>query len=155
MKHLFLGTMKIIIKTSVEQSVSNVWEQFDRNLLLKLSPPFPKIQIITFGRNFGDKVTIEMKIFFIKLLWISKITEIVDLPTQKYFIDEGEKLPFFLKYWKHQHIIEESENQTTIVDKIEFNTGTILTDYIFYPILYLQFIYRKPIYRNYFKIAPN
>ncbi len=112
-----------------------------------------KIQIITFGRNKEDKVTIEMKIFFLKLLWISKITEVSELPLCKYFIDEGETLPFFLNYWKHQHIIQQTRNNTKIIDKIEFNTGSILTDYIFYPILYLQFIYRKPIYRNYFKIA--
>ena len=41
-----------------------------------------------------------------------------------------------------------------IIDEIEFRTPTILTDYIFYPILYLQFLYRKPIYQRIFK-TPN
>jgi ligand-binding SRPBCC domain-containing protein len=40
---------------------------------------------------------------------------------------------------------------TIIIDDITFRTPSILTDYLFYPLLYLQFLYRKPIYKKVFR----
>jgi ligand-binding SRPBCC domain-containing protein len=82
---------------------------------------------------------------------VSKITDSYYSVAESYFIDEGTQLPFFLKYWKHKHRIVKNGSESKIIDEIEFRTPTILTDYIFYPILYLQFLYRKPIYRKIFK----
>lgn len=148
--------MKIIIETAVNQSVSDVWNQFDDKLLLKLSPPFPPVRLISFGQKIGEKVTFELNFFIIRQLWVSKITDSYLSVQECFFIDEGIQLPFFLKYWKHKHRIVK-DNVTSgskIIDEIEFRTPTILTDYIFYPILYLQFLYRKPIYQRIFK-TPN
>ncbi len=147
--------MKIIIETSVKQSVEKVWEQFDEKLLIKLSPPFPPVKLISFGRKIGEKVTMELNFFIIRQLWVSKITDFYFTVHETYFIDEGEQLPFFLKYWKHKHIIVKYKAGSKIIDEIEFRTPTILTDYIFYPILYLQFLYRKPIYRKIFSPRPE
>lgn len=143
--------MKINIETSVNQSVTQVWEQFDEKLLMKLSPPFPPVKLISFGQKVGEKVTLELNFFIIRQLWVSKITDSYYTVEESYFIDEGTQLPFFLKYWKHKHRIVKSNTGSVIIDEIEFRTPTILTDYIFYPILYLQFLYRKPIYRKFFK----
>jgi ligand-binding SRPBCC domain-containing protein len=151
--------MKISIATIVEQPVSKVWEQFDEKLLSKLSPPFPPVRLISFGQKVGEKVTMELNFFIIRQLWVSKITESYLSVKESYFIDEGEQLPFFLSYWKHKHRIVENSTSpnnsgSIIIDEIEFRTPTILTDYIFYPILYLQFLYRKPIYQNFFASRP-
>ncbi len=149
--------MKITIETAVEQSVSDVWEQFDDKLLLKLSPPFPPVKLISFGQKVGEKVTFELNFFILRQLWVSKITDSYLSADESFFIDEGITLPFFLKYWKHKHRIVRDNNTTSgskIIDEIEFRTPTVLTDYIFYPILYLQFLYRKPIYQRVFK-TPN
>jgi ligand-binding SRPBCC domain-containing protein len=152
--------MKINIKTPVHQSVAQVWEQFDDKLLMKLAPPFPPVRLITFGQKVGEKVTLELNFFIKRQLWVSKITESYYTVNEAYFIDEGTQLPFFLKYWKHKHRIIKNEaspdgSESIIIDEIEFRTPTILTDYIFYPILYLQFLYRKPIYKKIFKNTLN
>ncbi|GGD69976.1 hypothetical protein GCM10011514_37550 [Emticicia aquatilis] len=148
--------MKINIETAVNQSVSEVWEQFDDKLLLKLSPPFPPVKLISFGQKIGEKVTFELNFFIIRQLWVSEITDSYLSAEESFFIDEGVQLPFFLKYWKHKHRIvrDNATSGSKIIDEIEFRTPTILTDYIFYPILYLQFLYRKPIYQRIFK-TPN
>jgi ligand-binding SRPBCC domain-containing protein len=147
--------MKITIETIVNQSVEKVWEQFDEKLLMKLSPPFPPVKLISFGRKIGEKVTMELNFFILRQLWISKITDFYFTAQEIYFIDEGERLPFFLKYWKHKHRIVKINEGSKIIDEITFQTPTILTDYIFYPILYLQFLYRKPIYRKIFTPRPE
>lgn len=148
--------MKITIETAVEQSVSDVWEQFDDKLLLKLSPPFPPVKLISFGQKVGEKVTFELNFFILRQLWVSKITDSYLSADESFFIDEGITLPFFLKCWKHKHRIvkDNTTSGSKIIDEIEFRTPTVLTDYIFYPILYLQFLYRKPIYQRVFK-TPN
>jgi ligand-binding SRPBCC domain-containing protein len=148
--------MKITIETAVNQSVNDVWSQFDDKLLLKLSPPFPPVKLISFGQKVGEKVTFELNFFILRQLWVSKITESEVLTDESFFVDEGVQLPFFLKYWKHKHRIvkDNATSGSTIIDEIEFRTPTVLTDYIFYPILYLQFLYRKPIYQRIFK-TPN
>jgi ligand-binding SRPBCC domain-containing protein len=147
--------MTINIETSVNQSVAQVWEKFDEKLLMQLSPPFPPVRLISFGQKIGEKVTLELNFFILRQLWVSKITDFYYTVNEIYFIDEGEQLPFFLTYWKHKHRIVKNEASSDgtgsiIVDEIEFRTPTILTDYIFYPILYLQFLYRKPIYKKIF-----
>jgi ligand-binding SRPBCC domain-containing protein len=146
--------MKIIIETEVEQTVAQVWEQFDDKLLMQLSPPFPPVKLISFGQKIGEKVTLELNFFIKRQLWVSKITDSYLSVEESYFIDEGTQLPFFLKYWKHKHRIVKNNTGSKIIDEIEFRTPTILTDYIFYPILYLQFLYRQPIYRKFFKNHP-
>lgn len=151
--------MKINIETAVNQSVSEVWQQFDDKLLLKLSPPFPPVRLISFGHKIGEKVTLELNFFILRQLWVSLITESEVSQHESFFVDEGIQLPFFLKYWRHKHRIVKntelhSKNSSVIIDEIEFRTPTVLTDYIFYPILYLQFLYRKPIYQRVFK-TPN
>jgi ligand-binding SRPBCC domain-containing protein len=117
------------------------------------------VKLISFGQKVGEKVTFELNFFIIRQVWVSKITDSYLSVEESYFIDEGVQLPFFLKYWKHKHRIVRDNTSvkgtgSKIIDEIEFRTPTILTDYIFYPILYLQFLYRKPIYQRIFK-TPN
>ncbi|MCU0324926.1 MAG: hypothetical protein MUF45_06685 [Spirosomaceae bacterium] len=145
--------MKIKISTKVEQNIEQVWNQFDVNLLKKLSPPFPPVKVLHYiGHQIGEKVSFELNFFIFKQKWESEITDNRIDENERYFIDEGRILPFFLKYWKHKHRIVKSNSGSKIIDEIEFKTPSILTDYIFYPLLYLQFLYRKPIYQKLFRV---
>ncbi|MFN0048562.1 MAG: SRPBCC family protein [Cytophagales bacterium] len=145
--------MKIIIKTQVENTMENVWKGFDERLFAKLSPPFPKVEILRFdGCKKGNEVHLKLLFPFIPQLWFAEIIDNSIAENEIYFVDKGTKLPFFLSKWQHKHRIQKAGGHTSIiVDDIDFNTGTILTDLLFYPLLYLQFLYRVPIYKKYFK----
>lgn len=145
--------MKLYLRTSVSQSYQQVWKGFDEALFRQLSPPFPPVRVVRFeGCKKGDVVELELNFLFFRQRWTSFIVEQQAITDEIYFVDEGIKLPFFLKYWHHRHrIIQERPSSTIIADEIEYSTPSLLTDYLFYPLLWAQFAYRKPIYRRYFK----
>ena len=143
--------MKINIETKVNQNLQTVWKGFDLTLFKKLSPPFPPVEIIEFGGCMKrDKVHLRLNFLLFKQDWISDIIDQQATDQEIFFIDEGSKLPFFLAEWHHKHRMVKDGSGTIIKDEITFKTPTLLTDYIFYPLMYLQFLYRKPIYRKIF-----
>jgi ligand-binding SRPBCC domain-containing protein len=143
--------MKLRIRTSVHQSYRQVWAGFDRNLFLRLNPPFPPVQVLRFdGCHTGDEVHLELDFLLFRQTWKSKIVDQQMSAEEIYFVDEGFQLPFFLKYWRHRHRILRRGSQAEIVDDIAFRTPFFLFDYLLYPVMYLQFAYRKPIYRKVF-----
>ena len=140
--------MKINILTKVKADYKTVWERFDKDLFLKLSPPFPPVKLLRFdGCLKGNKVQLELNFLIFKQRWDALIIENGQDANQYYFIDEGTKLPFFISKWHHKHTIRKSGNGTEIIDAIEFSSPF---GYLIYPVLYLQFLYRRPIYRKYF-----
>jgi ligand-binding SRPBCC domain-containing protein len=144
--------MNITISTKVNQSLLKVWEGFNLELFSKLAPPFPPVEVKEFGGCLkGDKVHLELNFLLFKQDWISDIVDQKRTESEIYFVDEGTKLPFFLSYWRHRHRLVKDEDGTMIIDDINFKTPTILTDYLFYPLMYLQFLYRKPIYKKVFE----
>lgn len=143
--------MRIIIKTKVHQVYKKVFQAFDINLFMKLKPPLVSLNVRRFdGCQKGDEVHIEVKILWMKQKWISLITEQQSNENEIYFIDEGVLLPKPLKYWKHKHIIEKSIDSSIIIDDICYNTNNILLDFLLFPALFLQFYFRKPVYKSYF-----
>jgi predicted tellurium resistance membrane protein TerC len=143
--------MRIVLKTPVNQRAIDVWKGFNKDLFLKLSPPFPAVKLLRFdGSTKGDQVGLELNFGLFKQKWISDITANGENDREIYFVDQGVKLPFFLKKWKHTHIITKLGEHSEIVDDVNFSTGTLLTDLIMLPGLYLQFLYRKPIYKKFF-----
>lgn len=150
--------MHLLLQTPVTSSVQQVWNGFDRSLFDKLSPPFPPVDVIRFdGCLRGDFVHLRLNFLVFKQDWISEIIDqkrIADSThlSEIYFIDQGTQLPFFLAYWQHRHRIvhDERTGGALIIDDITFRTPFRLTDYLFYPLLWLQFAYRKPIYRRIF-----
>jgi ligand-binding SRPBCC domain-containing protein len=144
--------VNIKISTKVNQSLLKVWEGFNLELFSKLAPPFPPVVVKEFGGCLkGDKVHLELNFILFKQDWISDIVDQKRTESEIYFIDEGIKLPFFLKYWQHRHRLVKDNQGTLIIDDITFKTPTILTDFLFYPLMYLQFLYRKPIYKKVFE----
>ncbi|WP_428655055.1 SRPBCC family protein [Runella sp.] len=143
--------MKLILRTSVQQSFQEVWKGFNETLFRRLNPPFPPVRVVRFdGCSKGDTVELELNFLLFKQRWKSEITEQQSDSTEIFFIDQGIKLPFFLRYWRHRHRIIKDGEHAVIADEIEFRTPFFLTDYLFYPLLYGQFLYRKPVYRKVF-----
>lgn len=146
--------MRILIKTLVEQDYKTVFNKFDRDLFLALKPPFLPLTLRQFdGSMKGDEVKIRLGKGFLSQDWDALIIDQQETDKEIYFIDKGTKLPFFLKTWQHKHrIINIHTNKSEIIDDIQYTTPLgKLTDWLFYPILYLQFWMRKPVYKKYFR----
>lgn len=145
--------MHLKLITKVARNYLKVKEGFNSDLFMKLNPPFPPVDLIEFGGcEKGDKVHLKLNFIFFKQDWISLIT--FDKTDEQVFefIDEGTKLPFFLKKWRHHHIVQKLEDGTSsIIDDINFKSPFLLMDFLLFPVLWLQFAYRKPIYRRLFK----
>jgi ligand-binding SRPBCC domain-containing protein len=142
--------LKFSLQTTINATIDEVWKQFDKELLEKLSPPCPLIRISTFdGCEVNDKVVIDMNFLITKTSWSSLIIENQNSETEKYFIDQGIKMPFGLTHWKHKHGLKKSDDCTTIIiDTIEFNTNYLILDYILFPLFYGMILYRKPLYKK-------
>ncbi|MBK6267178.1 hypothetical protein JKA74_19190 [Marivirga sp. S37H4] len=145
--------MHLKINTKVKSNYMDVKKGFNKELFLKLNPPFPPVELKEFGGcEKGDKVHLVLNFIFFKQHWISDITYDHTDDQLFEFIDEGVRLPFFLKYWKHHHVVRsDKDGGATIVDDITFKSPFLLMDYLLYPLLWGQFIYRKPIYRKFFQ----
>ena len=143
--------MRILIKTRVNQDFRKVFQAFDINLFMKLKPPLVGLNVIRFdGSSKGDEVHVEISILGFKKKWISLITENSTGENEMYFIDEGILLPKPLKYWKHIHKIEKSIDSSIIIDDICYKSGNFLIDIMLFPAFFMQFLFRKPVYKSYF-----
>lgn len=148
--------MRLHLETQVNQSLPVVWAGFDQTLFERLSPPFPPVHVIRFdGCRQDDMVHLRLNFLLFQQDWISLITEQQTNDTEIYFVDKGTKLPFFLTFWQHRHRllhirIKAGDGQTLIIDDVTFRTPFWLTDYLLYPLLWVQFAYRRPIYKRWF-----
>jgi len=146
--------MHLLLQTPVRQPLSQVWAGFNRTLFDQLAPPFPPVEVVRFdGCLKGDVVHLRLNFIVFKQDWISDILDQQTTENEIFFVDQGTKLPFFLRYWQHRHrlVRDAQTGGTLVIDDITFSTPTLLTDYLFYPLMWLQFAYRKPIYRRVFK----
>ena len=125
---------------------------FNQELFEQLNPPFPPVRLLRFdGSQKGDVVALELDFVLFKQVWESHIVDQGQTTKEWYFVDEGVKLPFFLRYWQHRHRVVQTGTHARIVDDITFNTPFLLMDYLFYPVMWLQFAYRKPVYKRVFQ----
>lgn len=148
--------MRLRILTPVTQLFSVVVENFNQQLFQKLSPTFPIIKILRYdGNSKGDEIHLELNFLLFDQIWVSVITENNSSDREFYFIDEGRQLPFFLKSWHHVHRIIENNGQTNIEDDIRFESRWKWMDPLAYPIFYMQFRFRRAIYRKYFREMPK
>ncbi|MFD2033431.1 hypothetical protein ACFSKL_01450 [Belliella marina] len=144
--------MEITIETSVAQDYLRVKDGFGEPLFSKLNPPFPPVKLLVFeGSSKGDIVSLELNFLLFKQKWTSEITADHTDDNEFYFIDMGIVLPFFLTHWEHKHRIIKSSTGSTIRDEISYKCPNRLMTLLLFPILYLQFLYRRPVYRKHFK----
>ena len=145
--------MRIKITTTVEQNQDAVFRQFDETLFLKLAPPGLKVDLLRFdGCKKGDIVQLQLDFLFFKQVWTSYITESGKGEQECFFVDasDGKDLPFFLRKWQHRHRIVKTDTGTKIIDDIKYRAPLGL-NLLLYPALWLQFAWRKPIYKRFFK----
>ena len=142
--------MRIELSTHIEnRTIVNTFQKFDEALFLKLAPPLPVSKLIRFdGCKTNDVVALKIRIFFKWHLWESLIISNENTESEINFVDEGSKLPFFLSFWKHRHRIVQEKNDVLIIDDIEFFAHNNVLTLLSFPILYLMFAMRKPIYRK-------
>lgn len=139
--------MKITLRSQVEQDLETVAKRFDVDLFKYLLPP--GAELLQFGGSHkGDVVHLKLPLAG---EWVSEISEHGSEEGVWYFIDEGRKLPFPLKRWKHKHILRATGDQTIVEDHMYFTTGTFLGNVLFYPVLFLSFLPRIKQYKRYFK----
>ena len=105
------------------------------------------------GREVGDEVHLELNFLLFRQAWVSRITEVQRDERDISFVDEGIELPFFLTAWRHRHRIAAYRGGTVIFDEIEFRASNLLLELFLWPVLYLQFLYRRPVYRRFFQKA--
>lgn len=147
-----LESMKIEIKTNVEQDYKTVSGSFKVDLFKKLKPPLVGLKVKRFdGCKKGDEVHIEINTLGIKQDWNALITGNGENENEVYFIDEGIKLPNFISSWKHIHRIIKNGDSAIIIDDINYRTPNFVLDILSYPVMYIQFYFRKPVYKSYFK----
>ncbi|RNI32354.1 hypothetical protein EFA69_03255 [Rufibacter immobilis] len=143
--------MKLHLQTPVAQPYQTVLEGFTVDLFRALSPPFPRLKILRFEGSFpGDRVEVELQAGFIRRRWTSLITEREITAQEAWFTDEGQELPFPLTYWRHRHLISRSGDHSIIQEQIEYRTPSRLLDLLLYPIMYVMFAVRGPVYQRFF-----
>jgi len=143
--------MHIKIETEVKGEPKKIIAGFTRELFEKLNPPFPKAHLLRYdGNKPGDEVHIKLNFLLFSQTWFSKITDFHESESASYFVDEGTKLPFFLTSWKHKHLIQKSgENQSKIIEDIEFESPIALLPFVYIGIVF-QMKYRSPVYKRLF-----
>lgn len=145
--------MKILLKTEVAGNVKSVFERFDNQLLLALNPPWVKMKFVQVDPPTKVGAIIHIKVWFLGIFkqeWKNFVSEYSTGQTESFFVDEGEKMPSVLRYWRHKHIVRQKGNHVEIVDDIQFTPPFALLGWMMYPVLWFQFYYRKPIYRKIF-----
>jgi len=139
---------KITISTRVNMPAAEIWPQFNEELFNHLKPPGMSLRIARFdGCETGDEIILIVGPFGQR--WHGKVTAHGKTENGYFFVDEGVELPFPLKKWRHEHLINDLPERA-IVDHIQYSTGYILLDYLIWPALYGMFALRKPIYRKLF-----
>ncbi len=143
--------MKIYLETPVAGNFREVFAQFDKALFVKLTPPFPPVELLRFdGSRVGDQYHIDLKLPFLRQTWQGHITEAGESETECWFVDEGLRLPFFLKSWHHRHTVRQQGDHCVIIDDITYEAPFAVLSYLLHPTMWLQFAYRKPLYRKVF-----
>jgi ligand-binding SRPBCC domain-containing protein len=144
--------MKLVFKTTVASPFEKVVRNFDVQLLQFLSPTFPIVKIEQYGGNqINDEIDIKLNFILFSWTWVSRITEFFEDEKKWFFVDEGIVLPPFLNFWRHKHEIETIDNQSCIIDSIEFEAAKNWPDWLVKFLVWFQFSQRSDLYIKYFE----
>jgi ligand-binding SRPBCC domain-containing protein len=139
------------VTTVVQASLEKIQQNFTADLFSRLNPPFPPVKLLHFGGNeTGAEVILEMNFLLFKQRWVSRITAAERTENRWFFVDEGIDLPFFLRSWKHIHLVEQSGKQSSISDQISLSGPTWIPDILLLWLFKALMLYRKPVYRRIF-----
>ncbi len=120
---------------------------FDFSFLSELSPPMMKPEAVVYeGNRPGAKIHFRLKTPFGKKDWKGEINGYGETPDEIWFSDEGKEIPFGIKTWHHKHRLIKTEYGTKIRDEVEVTFKNALLTPLLAPGIWLQFLYRKPLY---------
>jgi ligand-binding SRPBCC domain-containing protein len=140
---------RILLETIVATDFRKVFAGFNQDLFMQLRPPLLPFNLRRFdGCAVGDEVHIGLGP---GVEWQALIVEQEESADEIYFVDTGKQLPPPLKDWRHRHGIQRVTDDTTrIVDDITYTSGLPPLDWLMYPVLYVLFAIRGPVYRKVF-----
>jgi ligand-binding SRPBCC domain-containing protein len=144
--------VKLLFETDLAVSSQQVVAGFGKDLFLYLAPPGVKVSLKRFdGCKRGDEVHLEIDSVILRQEWVSLITANAESENEWSFIDEGKKLPWPLKFWRHHHrVLRTGDKTSRIVDDITFQCAFGL-DLVMYPLLWASFAVRPSRYRKFFQ----
>lgn len=145
--------MQFSLSTTVRGTPQSVFARFTEELFRVLAPPFPRVRVVRFdGCSVGDIVQVELNFFLFATTWTSTIVEQYTTDTDIVFVDCGTTLPFFLSAWRHTHTVRAVDaTHSAIIDSIVFEVYHPVLTWLMAPLIITQFLYRKPIYKRYFR----
>lgn len=146
--------MRFQILTPVKGSHRKVFAGFDHGLLLQLTPPGAKMQLISADDPAKEGGRIYLRVTLLGIIrqeWINAFSQYELTEAECHFVDQGVKMPFPIRLWRHDHrVLSDGPDRAIINDDVTYKTGFFLMDWFLYPILWLQFRYRRPIYQRVF-----
>ena len=143
--------MKYLIEIPVDSSLEIIKQSFNRELFTALKPPFVSLRILRYdGNSEGNEIHLQIKSMFLVQNWVSVISREWKNDHEWGFEDVGKVLPFFLKSWKHKHIVRKSEKGSVIVEDVWYEPKQKWMSVFVRFFVYLQFKPRPRVYRRWF-----
>ena len=142
--------MKFVVESKIRDvNIRDVYRVFDFRLLAKLSPPFMKPEAKLYeGNKPGHQLYFIIHTPIGGYPWKGKVTEENISENEIYFVDEGIDMAFGMSAWKHKHRLIKTDTGTLVRDEVYFDTKNPLWKYVLLPGVWLQFLYRKPLYEK-------
>ena len=142
--------MTIQLATEVDGYYLDVMNRFDRDLFEALKPPVG-MEVAQFtGSKKGDQVILQFTIPA-RFTWQSDIVEDGHDDKRAWFVDVGVILPWPLKTWRHEHIVEHiNQDRSRIVDSMTYECKNAVLTWMIKPFMIGAFYPRKRIYKQYF-----
>lgn len=142
--------MKLNVTThyKTSKSLQDIFSLFNKDMFYFLTKNGPVHPTRYDGDDIGSEIHLDMLLPW-KDKWVSIITDRVLKEDMCFFVDEGKKLPFGIKTWRHEHIVQKESDGVKILDEIEFSSGNWLLDRFWYISFLPQFLARKKQYKQY------
>lgn len=145
--------MRFLIPTLVKGNYKTVFSGFDHGLLLKLTPPGMRLELVSADApdKPGGRIHIKVKVLgLIRQEWVNEFSRYELRDDECHFVDEGRTMPFPFKRWRHDHRVLKEGDNAKIVDDVTYSSGLLILDWLLFPVVWFQFRYRRPIYRKHF-----
>lgn len=145
--------MNLRFESVVQRNWHTIKAGFTRDLFTKLKPFGVGMKVLRFdGCAKGDEVHVEVSVAGLKQAWVSHITQEVLSEREWSFVDEGHKIPWPLKSWRHHHRVVSLDDQSSkIIDDITYDCCYRWMNPLIYPVLWSTFVIRDSRYKKFFK----
>lgn len=145
--------MKILFQTPIALPFEKVRDQFNQELFTYITPSLMPFNHLRFdGCKKDDEIHFEFGLMGKKQKWVSFVPFEETNEKGWSFVDEGKVLPWPLSYWRHHHRVDKvSENESMIVDDIEYQCSPSYLTPLVAPAIWAFFAVRPYRYKKYFQ----